>query len=101
VIVTADPDIIKGCDGSFALLGSQSNSARGLLLRLCTRDLSGILEMSGLDPGEKGEIQRLLCTSSGSPEKFKKFFSQLTPRQRSALTRAFEFFGYEINGYGC
>ncbi len=102
VIVTADPNIIKGCDGSFVMLGSSQDGPGNLLIqKLCTRDIAHILELAGIDLEKRKEIHRLICSSSSSPERFKEFFSNLSLKERQSVIRAFELFGYEINGYGC
>ena len=101
IIVTADTTKIKGVDDSFSQLGTPIESGGPILKRLCSRDIDKVLAFSKLEESRSKEIKALLCGKDADPVRFKEYFDSLSKEERLGLTRALEFYGYEINAYGC
>ncbi len=101
VIITPDPDVFKDSIGCFAFLGGSIEEGGPFLKKLCQEDIDKILSFSNLADTESQKAKRLICGEEANPETFKKFFDSLNPKKKKSLIRAFEFFGYNINAYGC
>ncbi len=101
IIVTADTTKIKGLDDCFVQLGTPIESGGPILKRLCIQDIDKVLAFSKLEETRSKEIKSLLCGKKADPVKFKKYFDSLNKKERFNLIKAFEFYGYEINAYGC
>ncbi len=98
VIVTKGaPEEREGYQG-WIMLGDADGSH--IYNELCTRDLARIISMASLDPDEGQQLSNAICGSDPSPAKAKAFYDRLSDPKRVDLFKAFEFYGYHINGYG-
>ena len=101
VIVTADPEVMADSNDCFALLGTPIESGGPILKKLCSSDLDKIISFARIKEEHGQKIRELICSPNATPETFKKYFSSLTAQEKARLIKAFEFYGYNINGYGC
>ncbi len=101
VIVTASPEVIKGSSDCFALLGAPVEEGGPILEKLCSRDIDKILTFARIGEEHGLKIKELICSAGTSPASFKEFFTSLPSQEKARLIKAFEFYGYDINGYGC
>ncbi len=67
---------------------------------LCSNDIEDIMERAALDTFQKEEFRNLICSGDFDAQAVEKYCSSLPPDTRLSLYRAFEQFGYYINGYG-
>ncbi len=67
---------------------------------LCSRDLDKIMERAGLDTFQKDELRSLVCSGEHDTAEVEEYCSSLDEETRARLYRAFEQYGYYINGYG-
>ena len=101
VIVTADPEVMADPNDCFALLGAPIESGGPILKKLYSSDLDKIISFARIKDEHGQKIRELICSPSATPEAFKKYFSSLPAQEKARLIKAFEFYGYNINGYGC
>ncbi len=67
---------------------------------LCSKDLEEIMERASLDTFQKEELHALICSGQSDTAAVEKYCSSLPDDIRMRLYRAFEQYGYHINGYG-
>ena len=67
---------------------------------LCSQDLENVMDRAALDTFQKEEFRNLICSGEFNAQAVEKYCSSLPPDTRLRLYRAFEQFGYYINGYG-
>ncbi len=101
VIVTASPEVMADSNDCFALLGTPIESGGPILKKLCSSDIDKIISFARIEDEHGQKIRELICSPVATPEAFKKYFSSLSAQEKTRLIKAFEFYGYNINGYGC
>ena len=101
VMVTTDSKDSGSSHESYAILGDSVETGGALLHELCSSDIEKIISFAHLKPDHGKKIKALICEPSASPQAFKKYFYSLPSKEKARLIRAFEFYGYNINGYGC
>ncbi len=67
---------------------------------LCSKDLNEIIDLADLDTFQSEELYNLICSGDYDAQTVEKYCSSLPEETRQRLYRAFEQYGYYINGYG-
>ncbi len=96
VVVKGSPEEKGGVQGE-CRLGEYCKSVTD---KLCSEDLEKIIEQADLDMFQHDELFRLICSGEGNAQSVEEYCASLPDETRQRLYRAFEYYGYYINGYG-
>ncbi len=96
IVVKGSPEEKGGVQGE-CILGEYCGSITDAL---CSEDLENIMDRAALDTFQKEEFRSLICSGEFDARAVEEYCSSLSPDTRLRLYRAFEQYGYYINGYG-
>ena len=81
------------------VLGKSGNTSRDKDA-LCGGDLKKILASTSLDLDQQQKLNSYICGGGNSVKALQDFFFGLPDSSRIQLKRAFELYGYKLQGFG-
>ncbi|MDA8161316.1 MAG: hypothetical protein M0022_00195 [Desulfobacteraceae bacterium] len=99
VILTSKHDLGMASKERLTVLGKSGSSSIDKET-LCGGDLNKILGSTSLDPAQQQKLTSYICGGQDSVKALHDFYFSLPDSSRIELKKAFELYGYELQGFG-